>query len=425
MVDSVQPADLLPVEGQPWKHILPKVHEISQTFGFSRVETSPIDALDFYHRFTSDLAPTVRFDFNSSKKFGLRPQNFLSVLRAYMTNRVFEQERVTKWYYIEPVFGIDKNTISPVYEYGTVIFGEPTAISDAQLMAALKILLEDLGFENVVFEINHRGCEVCNAYYEEVLGRALQQNKSDLCQDCQVAVSTESRALGPNDEGVYGVFSCNHERCQEISGQLPQIIDYLDAPCTKQLTALLEALDELEIPYQLNPRLFGGSWLSHTVFRLKVGVGQGQGGGGEFPLAIGGRYTRFASRLIGQELPVLLFSVPLSQIADLVSQHAAEKKPRRSADVFLINLGELAAKKSLRLFIELWKNNIRVAERFGQNGIKNQFKFAEKKGCPLALVIGQKEALEGSVILRDVRSGIQEVFPYERIIDEVQKRLQD
>jgi histidyl-tRNA synthetase len=380
--------------------------------------------LDFYSRLASNLGSAVRFDLNLNKQFGLRSHNFLSVLRAYVSHRVFEQEQVTKWYYIAPSFGIEKNTIAPVYEYGAVVFGEPTGISDAQLIAVLKILLEDLGFDNLIFEINHRGCELCAVNYEEVLERELQQQKSDFCSRCQALIDADRRALGPGDEGLYGVFSCDNERCQELVGQLPQIIDYLDAPCTKQLTTLLESLDELEIPYQLNPRLFGGSWLSHTVFRLKVGVGDGPGCG-ELPFATGGRYTRFVSKFLNQQLPVLLFSVPLSQIADLVAQHACEKKPRRTADVFLINLGELAAKKSLRLFIELWKHNIRVAEHFGQNGIKNQFKLAEKKGCPLALVIGQKEALEGSVILRDVRSGIQEVFPYERIIEEIQKRLQD
>jgi len=275
----------------------------------------------------------------------------------------------------------------------------------------------------VVFEINHRGCNTCVDYYEEVFNRFLQQNKAELCPDCQARIASDKDAVGPEDEGSLGVFTCSQERCVEITSQAPQIIDHLDASCTKQLTVLLETLDELEIPYQLNPRLFGGSWLSHTVFRLKI---SGEGGAGlELPLATGGRYTRFVSRAFGQELPVLLFSMPLTQIAELVELHAQERKPRRTADVFLINLGELAAKKSLRLFMDLWKNNIRVAEHFGQNGIKNQFKLAEKKGCPIALVIGQKEALEGSVILRDVRSGIQEVFALDHILEEVQKRLQD
>ena len=40
-----------------------------------------------------------------------------------------------------------------------------------------------------------------------------------------------------------------------------------------------------------------------------------------------------------------------------------------------------------------------------------------------ALIFGQKEALDDTVILREMDTGIQETIPLEKIVDEVKKRL--
>lgn len=422
--DGIVRGDLVPTEGLPWKTLLPKIHRVSQRFGFHRVETSPVEAADSFRRGLVPEQSSPFFDLSSNKRFGLRPQNFLSALRAYADHRVFEKERTTKWYYLEPVYSVEKNNLSSVHEYGLVSFGEPSPMSDAQVMTTVKVLLEEMGLTRVVFEINHKGCPECAPYYEEVLSRFLEQYKNDLCQSCQNILASSFSEKNPYmGRGLGRVFACSNLACQEILSASPQVLDHLDAACNKQITSLLEALDEIETTYQLNPRFFGDDRSSHTVFQVKVAVPPVESG--EQTLAEGGRYNAFASKLMGQEMSVLLFSVPLLSIAKLFEQQGAAEKIERTADVFLINLGELAAKKTLRLFLDLMHNDISVSEQFGENGIKNQFKLAEKRGCAIALVIGQKEAFEGTVILRDVRSGIQEVFSYDRIIDEVRKRLND
>jgi histidyl-tRNA synthetase len=96
---------------------------------------------------------------------------------------------------------------------------------------------------------------------------------------------------------------------------------------------------------------------------------------------------------------------------------------KRPAEVYLVPLGELAAKRSLRLFRDLVESGVTVFDFFGYAGVKNQLKAAQEAGSPIALIMGQKEAVDEVVILRDVKSGMQEVFSYDKIVDEVKKRL--
>ena len=93
------------------------------------------------------------------------------------------------------------------------------------------------------------------------------------------------------------------------------------------------------------------------------------------------------------------------------------------SEVFLVPLGELASKKALRLFRDLIAQRILVYDHFGNAGVKNQLKAAQTNKAPIALIMGQKEAMDEMVILRDVKSGMQEIISYDKIVEEVKKRL--
>ena len=77
----------------------------------------------------------------------------------------------------------------------------------------------------------------------------------------------------------------------------------------------------------------------------------------------------------------------------------------------------------MKLFEEFRKNNIGASESFGRDSIKAQLRVADRLGAELALIIGQKEALDNTVILREMQSGTQEIIPIAKIIDAVKKRL--
>jgi len=96
-----------------------------------------------------------------------------------------------------------------------------------------------------------------------------------------------------------------------------------------------------------------------------------------------------------------------------------DPKPR----VFLAQLGELAKKKSLRIFSELEKSGVLVAESFGRGSLKSQLRTADRMGVEVTLIIGQKEALDGTVIVKDMVSSNQETVTNEKLPDAVKKIL--
>ena len=100
-----------------------------------------------------------------------------------------------------------------------------------------------------------------------------------------------------------------------------------------------------------------------------------------------------------------------------ISEHRGQPK------VFITQLGELAKRKSLVLFEDFRKHGIAARASFGRDSIKSQLRIAHRLGIKYTLIIGQKEALEGTVILREIISGVQETIPMEKILDVVKQHL--
>lgn len=122
------------------------------------------------------------------------------------------------------------------------------------------------------------------------------------------------------------------------------------------------------------------------------------------------------------QVPLLGFVTNIEKFWPLVS--AEHHKLKTKVEVFLISLGEAACRRVLHLRRHLREAGLKTWESMlGHPGIKTQLKEAQDYSADIALIIGQKEAIDDTVILRDMRSGMQEVFAVDRIVEEVKKRL--
>ena len=69
------------------------------------------------------------------------------------------------------------------------------------------------------------------------------------------------------------------------------------------------------------------------------------------------------------------------------------------------------------------KAKIQVAESFGRDSLNAQMARADKIEVSHTLILGQREALEGTIIIRDMATGRQDIIKIEKAVSEMQKRL--
>ncbi|PIR95967.1 MAG: hypothetical protein COT92_03610 [Candidatus Doudnabacteria bacterium CG10_big_fil_rev_8_21_14_0_10_42_18] len=396
-----------------WDLILTRLARISRVYGFKPVETPLLEEHQLYQNVyrtaPQKLERLLTLD-TPVKPAVVRESLLPSVLRVYSENKVYEQKPMSKWQFQGFTARAEMGTKALVgdYNFGFEIFGTFNHLSEAQTIGAVWQLVLSLGLSEAVIEINNIGNAECQRVYGESLADFLSARKYDLCDSC--------------NEHLVGrpinVFRCRNLGCQAVVSEAPTILDFLDEISHKQFTNILEALDELGIPYQLNPSYVGPEYHSKTNFVIKHKL-KGQ----TVVLGEGGYHDDLMDAVCHKNFCCFGFSGSLSVLYEILKSQGLEVEDARRNDVFLVPLGELAAKRALRLFKDLTNEKISVYDHFGEGGVKNQLKQAQDTKTPVALIMGQKEAMDEMVILRDVKSGMQEIISYDKIIEEVKKRL--
>ncbi len=397
---------------QHWPLILKHLSLIGRAYGFTQVETPIIEEEKTYTDYFKDqplvLGRTI-FTQLGSKSLALRSSVLPSLLRYYAHHKIFENKPMSKWFYAGNIIEQDERQAAHMgYQFGFEVLGTFNHLSEAQVISAIWEFLQRLGLEGVELEINTMGDAGVQSAYQGILRDYLKNKDFDLCEDC----------IGHLSGHVTNVLRCKNLTCQLVVAEAPSILDYLDEGSKLQFTNILEALDELSIPYHLNQYYAGPHGTSRTNFVIKYSNDKET-----IIIGEGAHHESLLKNISGKALPAFGFIGNLAAIVKAMEMGNIEVEKDCSNEVFLVPLGELAAKKSLRLFRDLVSNNIKVNDHFGSEGVKNQLKAAQEFKAPIALIMGQKEAMDEMVILRDVKSGMQEVFPYEKIIDEVHKRL--
>ncbi|MBU6447234.1 ATP phosphoribosyltransferase regulatory subunit [Patescibacteria group bacterium] len=403
-------SDILPETSPLWEHLAQKLQRIARGFGFNRVETPLLESPSLFELYAGENPSQIIFLDQHGERTALRSAILPSLMRAYSETTFPEGHKFSKWHYFAPVANYDANQkrYHSQWQFGFELFGEFSSLNEVQLINLIWKFLQSSGLKDLVLEINSTGKNECRKDYDQTLGGFLQSRKYELCNDCAAAI----------DDYPMQVFRCTNLECRTVAQEAPQVVDYLDADCHKHFTGVLEALDEVGIGYSLNPLLVGGPGTSQTVFAFKFHDAKG-----DHLLGEGSHHDSIYREITGKDAACFGYYFSIDEMQKYITEVQLETISEHKAEVFLAPLGDLASKKALKLFSELWDSNVAVHDHFGSSGVKEQLKAAEGSKAMLALIIGQKEAMDDTVILRDVKSGMQEVFRYDQIIDEVKKRL--
>jgi len=266
-------------------------------------------------------------------------------------------------------------------------------------------LLESLKIKKLDIQINTIGCKVCRPDYRRRLVDYYRKKK--VCDNCE-------RRLKINP---LRILDCKDNKCQEFKKDAPVILDCLCADCKSQFKGVLEYLEELGLPYSLNNYLVRGlDYYSQTVFEI---FAEGSDGA----LASGGRYDYLAKILGGKDTSAVGVGIGLERVIAAMKKNEVKLIAKQKPKVFFIHVGSLAKKKSLGLIEELKNAGVRIGEALGKGSLQAQLRQADKDEAAIALIFGQKEAFEKSIIIRDLATGSQESVLLDKFIKEVKKKL--
>ena len=412
--------DILPEDWRYWDFILERAKKLCQSYGYRQIETPILEETSLFSRSVGEATDIVEkemysFYSKSRENLSLRPEATAGIARAYLKNGMANWPQPVKLFYAGPMFRYEKPQAGRHREFwqiGYETLNDPSSVLDAQIIQLAFKIFEKIGLKNLTIQINSIGCPECRPEYQKLLKDYYRNKTNKICLNCQNRFAKNPLRL----------LDCKEEKCAQIINGAPQSVDHLCPKCHSHFKEILEYLDELELPYILNPFLVRGlDYYTKTVFEICPETGPFTG----LALGGGGRYDELIKLLGGEETPSLGYSMGVERTVQEMKNQNISVPPLFAPKVFLAQLGESARKKSLKIFQDLTEANIKTGESLGRGSIKSQLKVADKLGVKLALILGQKEAIDKVIIIRDMKTGMQEIVRLDKIIDEIKKRLKN
>jgi len=399
--------------------------DVADFYGFRKIETPILEETKLFEKGTGSSTDIVQKEMFSLRTKGgdyltLRPEGTPGIIRSYIQNGMQSLPKPVKFWHFGPFFRYEKpqaDRFRQFNQFGFESIGISKPVIDVQIIQIFFNILKELGFKDLIIEINTIGCLECRPEYRRKLIKYLKSNQSNLCPDCRRRLK----------ENPLRILDCKDERCQEVIKSAPQMIEYLCKDCHSHFKNVLELLEELELPYELNPYLVRGlDYYTQTVFEIFSNVLQKYKDDPDqeerkIALAGGGRYDGLVKLLGGKDTPACGGAAGVERIARLMKVMGKKIVTKKQPQVFLAQVGELSKRKALKIFEDLRKNNIRVAEAFYKDSLVEQLKIADKLEIKFVLILGQKESIDNEIIIREMKTGKQKIIPFKKIIKQVKK----
>ncbi|MDW2275904.1 MULTISPECIES: histidine--tRNA ligase [unclassified Vibrio] len=406
--------DCLPTQSPLWQKLENTVKNVISAYGYNEVRMPIVEETNLFSRAVGEETDVVSkemytFDDRNGDSLTLRPEGTAGCVRSCIQNSLINRDEQRLWY-MGPMFRHErpqKGRYRQFHQCGVEVFGLNGPDVDAELIMMTARLWRELGInEHVHLELNSIGSQEDRADYRTALVAFLEQHIDVLDEDCKRRMHTNPlRVLDTKNPDV-----------QAILGDAPRLSDYLGEESKAHFAGLCELLDAAGIKYTVNERLVRGlDYYNRTVFEWIT-----ESLGAQGTVCGGGRYDGLVEQLGGKPTPAVGFAMGLERLV-LMLETLELTDVRRSVDVYVVTAGEGTMMAGMKLAEQLRESvpGVRVMNHFGGGNFKKQFKRADKVGAVVALVLGENEVADNTVVLKDLAGGEQETYNQAEVAEKI------
>ena len=397
--------DVLPAESYRWQFLEDKMRKAAALAGYREVRTPVFEHTELFLRGVGDTTDIVQKEMYTFKDKGdrsitLKPEGTAGAARCFLESNLYADALPCKMYYLDaPIFRYENpqsGRLREHHQFGLECFGAKEATADAELILLAFHLLEELGIKNLSVRINSIGCPKCRPAYHRTLKDYLAGRIDQLCDSCKERFERNPlRAL-----------DCKEKRCQELTKDAPSMLDLLCDECRDHFEALKSCLDGAGIPYSVDSRIVRGlDYYTKTVFELVTATKDGN-----LTVCGGGRYDNLVEQIGGPSLPAVGFGMGLERVLMLLDSEGIVLPRPNQYDIFITYMGQNRG-AAFRTVQDLRAQGIKADMDHCGRSLKAQFKYANKTGAPLSGTIGDDEAAQNALKIKNMATGEEKTVP--------------
>ncbi|MGD9092826.1 MAG: histidine--tRNA ligase [Anaerolineales bacterium] len=411
--------DFYPEEMTVRTWIYDNVKNISESYGYQEYEGPFLESIELYAAKSGDeLVKEQSFVFpdRGGDLVTLRPE-LTPTLARMVAQRQRQLVYPVRWWSFGPFWRYErpqKGRSREFFQWNIDLFGVDTPQADAELIAIAASFFNSIGLkpEDVQISVNNR--------------RLVNVELAKLDIDINLrpmVIRWIDRRPKMDEKSWYefaGDIGISPTQITHIQAFLDDEEHWKQSP---ELIGVIETIDALGfLDYiRYDPNIVRGlDYYTGTVF-------EAHDTSGDIRRSIlgGGRYDDLLSDVGGTPLPGVGFAMGDMVIRLILDQHGLLPDNRgKSPDLVLVTVFDQKSKNaSYELMSELHKSGVKISCYPKVEKLGKQFKYADRVGIRIVLVLGPDEIEDDQVTVKDLYSGHQRTVDRDALTDLIKQML--
>jgi histidyl-tRNA synthetase len=389
-------ADTMPDEVWRWHAVEAIARRTAATFNFREIRTPIFEHTELFHRGVGEQTDivskeTYTFEDRGERSLTLRPEGTAGVARAMVEHSVLaDQGARAKVYYVGPVFRYErpeKGRFRQHNQFGAEAFGTAAPEQDVECIALQLAFYSNCGLKDLQLRVNSLGDRDSKLRYRDALVAYLTPKAAELGEDSVRRLATNPlRILDSKDPRDIAACAC-----------APPAAESLSEKSRAHFDRVVALLTEAKIPFVIDPTLVRGfDYYTETLWEVTAG-----GLGSQNAVGGGGRYDNLVEVLGGRPTPAVGFGSGLERLLIALEAQGVTLPDNRPALVWVVCQGDAKA-AAWQLLADLRAAGFAADADLTGRAVKGQFKLADRERARFAVVIGDAEVAEGTVVLKDM-----------------------
>lgn len=302
----------------------------------------------------------------------------------------------------EPVLGFYA-TPAPLYtpaayparevgEFGLQVLGTHESVGEVIVIKTLAMIASEWGLKITRVRLNALGDRDSQHRFEREIALHARKHAGRLETLCKDEAMKDPFAL----------YRCNKQGCIDVASEAPRAVHFLSEKSRTHFRTVLEHVEQLGLNYELDDMLVGDERGPHLAFALDF-----EDADATLVGAVGGRFDEYLRRETRRKDSVgvgaSIFFRKKGVTASACQSSSKAYKPK----VYFAQLGLRAKLQGLTVVDMLRAARVPVRQSFDTSHLGNQLASARELGVSHLLIMGQREALDGTLIVRSMQNSAQ------------------
>ncbi len=409
--------DILPKDISKWQKLEDMIRQFCYVYNYDEIRTPIFEHTNVFKRGndSSDMVNKEMYTFqleNSKTSLTLRPEGTAGVARSFVENKMYgNADLPAKMYYVGPMCRHErpqKGRMRIFNQFGVEVIGAKSPLLDVETIALGWSFVSALGLKDMKVLINTLGDDESRAAYREALKEHFKNDIDTMCPDCKRRY----------EQNPLRILDCKVDHDKDIMKNAPKMEDYLNDSSKQYFKEVLDGLDMLGIPYEVDDRLVRGlDYYTHTVFEV-VSVNKEMGA--QSTVFAGGRYDGLVEYFGGPEnMSGIGWAMGLERLIIACEAEGIQLADENGLDAYVLCLSDKVRKEVLGIVTELRANGYRTDTDYLGRSYKAQFKTVDRKHARCAILVGDQDIENGTVLIKDVKKQEKYTVALDEIVDKM------